>query len=66
MNECLSGRKVALIYYGSVALTFTVQHPPSAIIILTPSAFTDEQKAFIGPGWKVVGEVKKVGIFNQK
>ena len=25
--ECLSGGKVALIYYGSVALTFTVRHP---------------------------------------
>ena len=25
MNECLSGGKVALIYYGSVALTFTVR-----------------------------------------
>ena len=25
MNECLSGGKVALIYYGSVALTFMVR-----------------------------------------
>ena len=25
--KCLSGGKVALIYYGSVALTFTVRHP---------------------------------------
>ena len=28
LNECLSGGKVALIYYGSVALTFTVRHVP--------------------------------------
>ena len=32
-TECLSGGKVALIYYGSVALTFTVRHPLLSIKI---------------------------------
>ena len=57
MNECLSGGKVALTYYGSVALTFMVQHPLFSIkiepvlacaLILPNFAFnsTDSIKAY--------------------
>ena len=44
--ECLSGGKVALIYYGSVALTFTVRQS-----CVKCQLFTDSELNTLGPAY---------------